>query len=76
MFRGTSVGPEGGALDLGIFDLSGRRIRQLHGASSPVRFEIAWDGKAEDGTRIPPGLYFARARQGAQEVKQVLIRVE
>ena len=50
----------GTAIDIGIYDIAGRRVRTLHlarGASS-----IAWDGRDDAGASAPSGVYFARAQ--------------
>jgi N-acetylmuramoyl-L-alanine amidase len=76
MFTGA-VGLAGrGPVELVLFDLSGRRVRQFTDPASAGRFEIGWDGIAEGGQRVPSGVYFARLRQGGQEVRRMLIRVE
>jgi hypothetical protein len=49
----------GGRLD--ILDLRGRRLRTLSSATSGV---WQWDGRDEDGLETPPGIYFARVRNG------------
>lgn len=50
----------GTAIDIGIYDIAGRRVRTLHlarGASS-----IAWDGHDDEGETTPSGVYFARSQ--------------
>ena len=53
-----------GAVDLqvAVYDLSGRRVRDLSTATSYPSGErrIEWDGRDEDGVRVPPGIYLAR----------------
>ena len=46
-------------LEVGIFDLSGRRVRHLRedGAGRAV---LHWDGRDEAGRLVPPGLYLCR----------------
>ncbi|NKB71158.1 MAG: hypothetical protein GKR89_29150 [Candidatus Latescibacteria bacterium] len=53
-------------LELGIYDLSGRRVRLLE-ATPVVRGlfgarpeDPAWDGRDDQGTPVPPGLYIYR----------------
>lgn len=65
-----------GPIELVLFDLSGRRVREFRDAASSGRFEIGWDGTTEGGQRTPTGVYFARLRQGGQEVRRMLVRVE
>ena len=46
-------------LEVGIFDLAGRRVRHLReeGAGRAV---LHWDGRDEAGRLVPPGLYLCR----------------
>jgi hypothetical protein len=46
---------------LAIFDLSGRRVRELvRGVLEPGPHAIAWDGRDDRGASVASGLYFAR----------------
>ena len=49
-------------LSLSIFDLRGRRMREL--VKTEVRpagsYSETWDGTDDDGRRVEAGLYFAR----------------
>ncbi len=46
-----------------IYDLAGRRVRQLHdGAMGEGAHRLAWDGTADDGTRMGAGVYLARVK--------------
>lgn len=48
-------------LELAVFDLSGRLVRQLLSAGrSSGSFEIPWDGRDEGGAVVPPGVYLYR----------------
>ena len=53
-----------GPLQVAIYDLSGRLIRQLaeQRATTTGQYEIAWDGTDEQGARVPPGVYCALLR--------------
>jgi hypothetical protein len=52
-------------VDIGVFDLAGRRIRVLaHGARGVGRYEVAWDGRSDNGDRVRNGIYFLRASMG------------
>ena len=52
--------PNGGAgVDIGVFDLAGRRIRTLaSGSMSAGRHATTWDGMNDDGLRVKNGMYF------------------
>ena len=44
-----------------IYDLSGRRIAQLHTAGSTAgSLQVAWDGRDSQGQVAPPGIYLYR----------------
>jgi len=55
-----------------IYDLSGRRVRDLSmGTAHPSgERRVKWDGRDEQGAMVPPGIYVARvgfdADSGAQ----------
>lgn len=49
------------AVAVEIFDLSGRRVRQLVSQQRPAGFYAErWDGRDAHGTLVPPGLYLCR----------------
>jgi flagellar hook capping protein FlgD len=49
----------GGKVDIGVFDLAGRRIRSLAtGVIGAGRHTATWDGLNEDGLRVKNGMYF------------------
>ncbi len=59
--------PDDGAVTLGIFDSSGKLVRQLHRLVPESNFRIGlnglitrWDGRDENGMRLPAGNYYAR----------------
>lgn len=53
-----------GPLQVAIYDLSGRLMRQLaeQRTTTTGQYEIAWDGTDEQGGRVPPGVYCALLR--------------
>ena len=54
------------AVDIGVFDLSGRRVRSLaRGTQAAGRYEVAWDGRGDDGAFSRHGVYFLRANIGS-----------
>lgn len=56
-----------GFVDLAIFDLTGRRIRNVvHGYEAAGAARARWDGRRSDGGDVPNGVYFARLRSGGQ----------
>lgn len=53
--------PTEGAVRLALFDAAGRRVRSLvEGARPAGRHAVAWDGRRDDGSPLPAGVYFAR----------------
>jgi hypothetical protein len=54
-----------GAVELSIYDATGRRVRTLVDASpgEGVR-SVTWNGDAEGGQRVRAGVYYARLRSG------------
>jgi flagellar hook assembly protein FlgD len=54
-------GRAGGRVTLTVFDVTGRRVRQLLDEPRPVGAgEVAWDGRDDDGRSVVSGLYFVK----------------
>lgn len=47
-----------------VYDVSGRRLRRL-ALGAGVAGVLRWDGRDDDGRRLPAGLYFARLTSGS-----------
>ncbi len=61
--------PAPGLVRFGVYDVAGRLVRVLvRGYEGAGAHASVWDGKGDDGSRLPPGIYFARL-QVAQEVR-------
>ena len=59
---------DSGAVDLGIYDISGRRIRELARGEVPTGWhEVNWDGRDDSGRPVTAGIYFSRIRANGQE---------
>ena len=55
------------AVDIGVFDVTGRRVRSLVEERQQVGvYEVQWDGRADGGARVKNGVYFLRASIGTQ----------
>src|SRR5262249_54430524 len=53
--------PRGGWVQLGVFDLHGRLVRELFsGSKGPGDYRQPWDGRDGGGVPAPAGVYFAR----------------
>ena len=68
------VGDTGGqTVELGIVDLSGRRIRKLVSATlSQGPHEVIWDGRDDAGRSVNNGVYFVHGRVGVDRVSSTL----
>ncbi len=66
-----------GDIHVDIFDLLGRRVRQLERvAQGPGEHVLVWDGHDAGGANLPSGVYLARYRAGAAAGVRRLVRVE
>jgi hypothetical protein len=55
-------------VELGIYDLSGRRVVELQrGTSTAGNLEVQWNGQDEQGQLVPPGLYIYRLVVGSDD---------
>lgn len=51
---------------LGVFDVQGRRVRELESrVIDPGRYTATWDGDDDAGRRVAPGVYFVVLRAGS-----------
>jgi hypothetical protein len=65
------------AVDLKIYDISGRLVRTLEdGISAPGYFSTLWDARDDIGRHVPAGIYFVRFETDAYSKvkKAVLLR--
>lgn len=49
-----------GSLEAAVYDVTGRRVRDLQVPSEPGRASIVWDGSGADGRRAASGMYLIR----------------
>ncbi|MDZ7295901.1 MAG: T9SS type A sorting domain-containing protein [candidate division KSB1 bacterium] len=57
--------PSQADVQLEVFDVSGRRVRLLADEHrAPGHYSVVWDGRGDDGVRVPAGVYFCRLRAG------------
>ena len=67
----------GEPIELGIFDLSGRRVKTLtQGTANPGRFEVGWDVRSDGGNKVGPGLYFLRLRVGNEVLRRTVVVIQ
>lgn len=67
---GASIGsriPAGGGAPFAVFDVQGRLVRRGRAASGAGA--AAWDGRGDDGRRLPSGVYFVRPLEAAPGAK-------
>jgi len=56
------------AVDLSIYDATGRLVRDLiHDTQGPGQYVVNWDGKNNNGHELPAGIYFARMNTDVHE---------
>jgi hypothetical protein len=59
-----------------VFDLAGRRVRALYqGRLDSAGLDLAWDGRLDDGTRAPGGVYFLRLAAPGVTRTRALVRL-
>jgi len=76
LWYGVPADRAGGALELAVYDLSGRRVRVLErGAAKAGRQSAAWDLRDDSGAAAHAGVYFARLTLGAQSLTRKLVVV-
>jgi len=65
---------QAGPVELGIFDITGRRIRSLVSeAAAPGTYHVRWDGRDGGGRSVAGGVYFARLRTAGQLVQRTFV---
>ena len=63
-----------GAIDLAIYDASGRLVRRLHGArQSPGIHSAFWNGTDRSGSAAPSGVYFCRLEADGEVLTRRMI---
>jgi flagellar hook assembly protein FlgD len=58
-----------------VYNLAGQVVRTLlEGTHSGGTYEVVWNGKNEQGLRVPSGVYFVRLNAGAfSDSKRVVV---
>jgi hypothetical protein len=62
-------------VDLGVYDVTGRLVRDLAGGQRPEGFHIVdWNGEGRSESRVSPGIYFVRldCTEGQRTTKIVI----
>jgi flagellar hook assembly protein FlgD len=66
-----------GNVELSVFDVAGRRVKQLVTGEQPAgRYRVIWDGTDDRGHDAASGVYFYRleTRGGTFDRKMILVR--
>jgi len=69
--------PASGNVALGVYDMSGRLVRQLaSGLHRPGNYQVAWNGEDAHGRTVAAGVYWLRLAgdSGSTAAKAVLLR--
>lgn len=68
--------PHEARVQLGIYDISGRELRELLQDSLPAgEHSFAWDGRSRTGAMLPSGVYYCHLRvDGRTLVRSVVLR--
>ncbi len=68
--------PAAAEVQVEVFDLSGRRVTELRRGPLPAgRHALAWNGRAEGGGVLAPGVYLARVHAGDATATTRIVRV-
>jgi hypothetical protein len=63
--------PSPGAVNLAIYDIAGRKVRDLASGSLPAGFHsVTWDGRDTNGKSVSSGVYISRLTQGERTVSR------
>jgi hypothetical protein len=68
--------PDGEVFELAVYDISGRKVKTFFDGEAALPGEITWDGRGDDGRRLPIGIYilYARVEGGIrQETKRTVV---
>jgi hypothetical protein len=67
--------PEPGAARIEIFDVAGRRVRDLIRNGRAGEQQVDWDGRDEAGGSVAAGVYLVRLRAGTEDLSAKVLRV-
>ena len=72
------IGTPGTAVQLEVFDMTGRKVRSLiNGAFDPGRYTALWGGTDEQGQKLPQGIYIYRmmgSESGSSQSRKLMVR--
>jgi hypothetical protein len=68
--------PGVGPAHVSLVSVAGRRVRSMRvEAATDEEFRVRWDGRDDEGERVPPGIYFVRAARGGATVEGKVFRL-
>ncbi len=69
---------QAGDVSLGVYDLGGRRVRVLidHRWVATGAQKLSWDGRLDDGTAAPAGLYFVRLERPTGVSTRTVVKLQ
>lgn len=63
-------------VSLDVFDIRGARVRALLDRTlDPGRYQLQWDGRAEDGAVVPAGIYWIQFQSGSTRERSRVVRL-
>ncbi|UCH77607.1 MAG: T9SS type A sorting domain-containing protein, partial [Candidatus Coatesbacteria bacterium] len=68
--------PEDTHARLLIYDVRGAVVRRLWEGPAAGGHKLTWDGAADDGTPLPPGVYFYRLEAAGRTATRKMVRGE
>ncbi len=69
--------PEELKVDIRIYDITGRVVRQIAARSCPQgTHPFAWDGRDDSGSKVAGGVYIAMARAGKMSVSSKILLLQ
>lgn len=69
--------PQGRAVELGVYDMSGRLVRTLQSGALGAGFHtLEWDGRDAAAQRVPAGVYFYRLDAAGQSFTDKVMRLQ
>jgi hypothetical protein len=66
-----------GEVEMAVYDIEGRLVaKPARGELNAGPHEVQWNGRLENGSAAPPGLYFVLLRADGRELRERLVRLD
>jgi hypothetical protein len=59
--------PEADEFELVVYDIAGRKVKTFFESGAAVPGNIMWDGRGDNGRKLPVGIYIVYARVEGEE---------